>query len=164
MKIHELTLRASKASKRVGRGIAAGGGKTAGRGTKGQGARGSGKIKPGFEGGQTKLARRLPKKRGFKAFKQTRYQIIKVAAVATLKNARLDPAILHSLGLISKLDQPVKLLGDGEISRALTIKVQAASKSAIAKIKKAKGSVIIEPLPRERQKKSLARPASQDKA
>jgi len=142
MKFHELQVTAKKSTKRVGRGIAAGGGKTAGRGTKGQKARTGKKIKLGFEGGQTKLSSRLPKKRGFTARNQTDYRIFNLDDLARVSGATIDNAALAKAGLIRDEAELVKLLGDGEVNnRALTVELNAVSKSAQDKITKAGGTV-----------------------
>ncbi len=141
MKIHELTVTSGRARKRVGRGISAGGGKTAGRGTKGQKARTGKKIKPGFEGGQTKLAMRLPKARGFTSRSQRTYQIVNVSDLHTLAAKTVDVAALMKAGLIKKADEPIKLLGDGKLESAVKVAVQAVSASARAAVEKAGGSV-----------------------
>lgn len=156
MKIHELSLRANKSKKRLGRGIGSGQGKTAGRGTKGQKARSGGGVPVGFEGGQTKLAQRLPKARGFKAFKPTLYQIVNIKDLALVKSSVIDRAKLLEANLVHKSNLPVKLLANGEIDRKVTIKVQAASKNAVSKVEKAGGKVEIEPIsrPKSQSKKS----------
>jgi len=141
MKIHELKLEAKADRKRVGRGIGSGTGKTAGRGTKGQNARTGGGVRPGFEGGQNPLYRRLPKKRGFKPYSQIKFQVVNVSSLEKLGKASVDAKILIEAGLIRDNDQPIKLLGDGEIRKAVTVKLQAATKSATAKIQKAGGKV-----------------------
>jgi large subunit ribosomal protein L15 len=143
MKIHELTTTKHRSAKRVGRGISAGGGKTAGRGTKGQNSRTGNKFKPGFEGGQTKLAMRLPKARGFKPLARVSYQVINLDNIEALAKKTITPEILKDAGLIRKAKQPVKLLGRGTIKLAVNIKVNAASASAIKAVEKAGGKVEI---------------------
>ncbi len=145
MKVHELVTTKKSAGKRVGRGISAGGGKTAGRGTKGQNSRTGNKFKPGFEGGQTKLAQRLPKARGpksgkFHSMHSVSYEIVNVSDLEKLGKATVDNATLHAAGLVRKADTPVKLLGDGTLSKKVSVKLQAVSKSAIAAVEKAGGS------------------------
>ena len=148
MKLNEITDNpgASKARMRVGRGIGSGKGKTGGRGVKGQKARTGVAIK-GFEGGQMPLHRRLPK-RGFTPPHAKDYNEINLgriqAAVAAGKLAREAPVTIEALvaaGVCSKPRDGVKILGMGEISATLTFEVAAASKSAIAAIEKAGGSV-----------------------
>lgn len=150
MKIHQLPLQANKSNKRLGRGIGSGSGKTSGRGTKGQNARSGGGVAVGFEGGQTKLAQRLPKARGFKAFKPTYYQVINIEDLSKLKSTLIDREKLVQTGLARRPNRPIKLLAVGEIDRKVTIKVEAASKSAISKIEKAGGKVEIQPFLRSR--------------
>jgi large subunit ribosomal protein L15 len=148
MKVHELKVTGKSSPKRVGRGISAGQGKTAGRGTKGQNSRTGGGTRMGFEGGQNPLAKRLPKKRGFTPISRTVYQVVKVEALSKLKGSNVDITDLYNAGLVSRVDRPVKLLSDGEISSKLTIQVQAASAGAKAKIEKAGGKVELVELPR----------------
>lgn len=141
MKIHELKTTSARSIKRVGRGISAGGGKTAGRGTKGQNSRTGNKFKPGFEGGQTKLSMRLPKARGFKALNPFSYQVVNLGDLEKLAKKSVSAETLKEAGLIRKADQPVKLLGNGTIKLAVTVKVDAASVSAIKAVEKAGGKV-----------------------
>jgi large subunit ribosomal protein L15 len=129
--------------KRLGRGEASGLGKTSGRGMKGQKARKSGHVRPGFEGGQLPLARRLPK-RGFKnALFRNDYTVVNVGRLAERFEAgsTVDPASLMASGLISKAGVRVKILGEGDLGHALTVKVHHISASARAKIEQAGGSV-----------------------
>lgn len=148
MKFHELTTTRKPSGKRVGRGISAGGGKTAGRGTKGQNSRTGNKFKPGFEGGQTKLAQRLPKARGPKSGKfhpmhTTEYEVVNIGDLETLGKASIDNAVLHTAKLIRKPNSPVKLLGSGNLTKKVTVKLQAASASAIAAVEKVGGSFAV---------------------
>lgn len=146
MKIHELTISKGTDRKRVGRGIGSGYGKTAGRGTKGQNARTGGGVRPGFEGGQNPLAKRLPKTRGFKAFRPTIYQVVNVGELGGFKaGATVDVEALQKAGLVRNSDQPVKLLAHGELSHKLTVKVQAASRAARTAVQGAGGAVEIVP-------------------
>jgi large subunit ribosomal protein L15 len=147
MKIHELDLTAARDRKRVGRGISAGQGKTAGRGTKGQKARTGGMIRIGFEGGQNPLAKRLPKLRGFKAINHVTNQPINVSALQGFKaGSTVDPTLLHANGLIASMTGRVKLLATGEIKHKLTVRVHAASAAATAKIVASGGTVeLIDP-------------------
>jgi large subunit ribosomal protein L15 len=128
--------------KRVGRGPGSGTGKTSGRGIKGQGKRSPGRETPfHFEGGQMPLARRLPK-RGFHNPFQTKYRIVNLAALAAFGDgATVDPEQLEARGLIKHGRQGVKLLGEGEPPKNLTVKVHRVSASARAKIEAAGGSV-----------------------
>lgn len=140
MKLHELSPApgASTAAKRKGRGHGSGNGKTAGYGHKGQKAR-SGSKKAGFEGGQMPLQRRLPK-RGFNNIFATHYAIVKVSELEAFeKGSTVDAAALLEKGIIKKSLDGVKILGDGELTKELTVKVSAYSASAKEKIEKAGG-------------------------
>lgn len=139
MKFHELNTTASKGKKRVGRGIAAGQGKTAGRGTKGQNARKSGGVRPGFEGGQNPLMQRLPKLRGFTSHR-TKSQTVYTGQINTLKEATIDVPILAKHGLVATDHDSVKLVVKGDVTRKMTVKLSAASANAVAMIEKAGGS------------------------
>lgn len=143
MKVHELDTSKSTKTRRLGRGISAGQGKTAGRGTKGQNSRTGSKFKPGFEGGQTKLAMRLPKARGFKPLARVEYQVVNIADLETLGKKSVNAPVLKEAGLIRKAQSPVKLLGDGTIKLAVNITVDKASQSAIKAIEKAGGKVTV---------------------
>ncbi|GAB1422450.1 50S ribosomal protein L15 [Anaerolineales bacterium] len=127
---------------RVGRGIAAGKGKSAGRGTKGQGARSGGGKGPYFEGGQLPLVRRLPFKRGFTNLFRIPYQEVKVEALEALfeAGATVNPEALAEVGLIRNADQPVVILGNGDLSKKLTIQAHRFTTSAGEKIEKAGGT------------------------
>jgi large subunit ribosomal protein L15 len=147
MKIHDLKPAAGskKARQRVGRGIAGKGGKTAGRGMKGQGARGS--VKPGFEGGQTPLARRTPKLKGFNNPFRVEYHVVNLDTLeAFTGGTEIDPAELRSRGLVAKQGL-VKVLGRGELTKALTVRAHAFSGSAKQAIEAAGGRVEIVPPP-----------------
>ena len=151
MKLHDLRPDAGskKKRKRVGRGIAAGQGKTAGRGTKGQGARSGGGKGLYFEGGQLPLARRLPFKRGFTNRRKVYYKAINIGyftEIGTEAGTEVSPEYLQSLGILKKLTDPYVILGDGELNVALTVKAYRVSKSAQEQIEKAGGSVEIIPL------------------
>ncbi|MBP1550630.1 MAG: 50S ribosomal protein L15 [Oscillospiraceae bacterium] len=141
MKIHELSPAAgsNKDVKRIGRGHGSGWGKTAGKGHKGQNARSGGGVRPGFEGGQMPLARRIPK-RGFNNIFAEDVTVINVSALANFKEGTVvDNEILKAAGLIKKLDEKVKILGKGELNVNLTVKAAAFSASAKEKIEKAGG-------------------------
>ena len=129
-----------KRKKRVGRGISAGQGKTAGRGHKGQKARTGKKLRPGFEGGQTPIFQRLPKYRGFRNLNRIEYQVINVGDLEGLKGKTVTRESLFENKLIAKKNLPVKILGMGELTKALGVSVERASASAIEKITKAGGS------------------------
>lgn len=142
MKIHELQLEPTTDKKRVGRGIGSGYGKTAGRGTKGQNARTGGGVRPGFEGGQNPLAKRLPKKRGFVPLARTEYQVVNLSSLDRLTDgAMADVAALVAAGIVKKADQPVKLLAAGELKKKLTVKLNAASAPAKAAVEAAGGTL-----------------------
>ena len=133
---------ARKKRKRVGRGIAAGQGKTAGRGTKGQGARSGGGKGPYFEGGQLPLARRLPFKRGFTNRRKIYYRPINVGVFAEMEaeaGMEITPEVLHAVGLIKKVTDPFVVLGEGDVNVALTVQAHRFSKSAKEKIEAAGG-------------------------
>ena len=131
---------AKKRPKIVGRGRGSGHGKTSGRGHKGQNARASGGVRPGFEGGQMPLIRRVPK-RGFTFTPKPKFQIVPLERLAGFAaGADVTPEAMRQARLIGKKDFPVKVLGDGDLKHALKIKAHAFSKSALEKIKKAGGS------------------------
>ena len=154
MKIHELTSESATTSrKRVGRGIGSGYGKTAGRGTKGQNSRTGGGTRPGFEGGQNPLAKRLPKKRGFAPLDRTVYQVVNLTSLDNLKDGSFDAASLAEAGLVKSPTSPVKVLGNGNLTKKLTLKVHAASAGAKAAVSKAGGSVELVKLPTNPGKK-----------
>ncbi len=141
MQIHELAPveGSTKEAKRKGRGIGSGNGKTGGRGHKGQKARSGGGVRPGFEGGQMPLARRVPK-RGFTNIFAVRYAFVNVSALDVFEDgAVVDATALQEKGLINKLYDGVKILGNGEISKKLTVKATKFSKSAAEKIEAAGG-------------------------
>lgn len=143
MKPHELKPAegSNKKRKRVGRGESAGYGKTAGRGTKGTRARKS--VPVWFEGGQMPLTRRVPKLKGFRNPNRVSYGPVNVGDLDMVDAKEIGPEDLHAAGLVHKRDRLIKLLGDGEIDRALAVRVHAASASARAKIEAAGGSVVI---------------------
>ena len=126
--------------KRRGKGRGTGIGGTGGRGNKGQGQRTGTTTPPWFEGGQMPLQRRVPK-RGFHNLERVEYQVVDVAQSAGLDAAEVTREMLVKKGLVRKNGGPVKLLADGEVKRAVTVKVDAASKAARAKIEAAGGSV-----------------------
>ncbi len=127
-----------KKRKRVGRGPGSGHGKTSCKGHKGQKARSGGGTKPGFEGGQMPLQRRLPK-RGFTNIFQKEYAIVNLSTLEKLSESTITPEYLLEEGVIKKDLDGIKILGNGEITRAITIKAHAFSASAREKIEKAKG-------------------------
>ncbi|MEA2537824.1 MAG: large subunit ribosomal protein [Chloroflexota bacterium] len=169
MKLHDL--RPADGSRtprtRVGRGIAAGKGKTAGRGTKGQKARAGGSIPPWFEGGQTPLHMRIPKLRGFKNRFKIEYEVVNIGRIGEAaalgafdagdapvagKTSKAAPAtvnqeILRAVGLVRRLDRPLKVLGNGDLEVALFVVADAFSKSAVTKIEGAGGTVQVLEIP-----------------
>jgi len=172
MKLHDLRPPAGShtARTRVGRGIAAGKGKTAGRGTKGQKARAGGSIPPWFEGGQTPLHMRIPKLRGFKNPFKIDYEVVNVGAIGVLaergafeggepeglkpKSGKSAPPtvnqdLLRAVGLVRTLKKPLKILGAGDLSSPLFVVADAFTKSAVAKIEAAGGTVSVLEVPAE---------------
>ena len=139
MKYNELQVSPNKDRKRVGRGISAGGGKTAGRGTKGQNSRTGKKLRPMFQGGQRPLAQAVPKKRGFKSLKMPA-QVVYLDHLNAFAGKMVDNAVLFEEGYISTPFHSVKVISRGELSVKVDLKVQAASKSAIEAIQKAGGT------------------------
>ncbi len=143
MKIHDLSpvKGSKKRRKRVGRGPGSGHGKTSCRGHKGQNSRSGGGAPPGFEGGQMPLHRRLPK-RGFTNIVKKHYSLIHIRDLNRFTpNSTLDIEALENAGLVKRIKDGVKLLGDGEISYPLVIKVHKVSKTAREKIENAGGKV-----------------------
>ena len=141
MKMHELApaIGSTKESKRIGRGHGSGNGKTAGKGHKGQKARAGHGMRAGFEGGQMPLQRRVPK-RGFNNIFATKFAIINVADLEAFEaGAVVDAAALQDKGLVKKLYDGVKVLGNGNLSKAVTVKASAFSESAKSKIEAAGG-------------------------
>ena len=141
---HQLapTKGARRPRKRVGRGDAAGQGSTAGRGMKGQKSRSGSKLRPGFEGGQLPLIKGLPMKRGFTNPFKIYYSLVKVEALDSFEvGDRITPEELHRRGVLRNLNQPVKIVGDGELSKAVTVAAHKFTRSARAKIEAAKGTV-----------------------
>ena len=131
----------TKNKKRIGRGAGSGVGKTAGKGHKGQNARSGGGVKPGFEGGQMPLQRRLPK-RGFTPMSRKVYALVNLRDLELFDSgAVVDLEVMGRAGLISHVKDGVKILGDGELTKALTVKAHKFSKSAQAKIESAGGTI-----------------------
>ena len=171
MKLHDLQPApgSHKKKTRVGRGIAAGKGKTAGRGTKGQKARAGGSIPAWFEGGQTPLHRRIPKLRGFRNPFRIDYEIVNVGSIARLIEAgvlesgempggkktkgaapapiTVNQEILRAAGLVRSLNKPMKILGNGELATGLFVVADAITRSARSKIEAAGGTVSLLEIP-----------------
>ncbi|HWQ89071.1 MAG TPA: 50S ribosomal protein L15 [Desulfitobacteriaceae bacterium] len=146
MKLHELqpAKGARKATKRLGRGIGSGQGKTAGKGHKGQKARSGGGVRPGFEGGQQPLYRRLPK-RGFTNIFKKVFTVLNVKDLERFENgAEVTIQSLYEIGLIKAVKDGVKILGTGELTKALTVKVDKVSQTAADKIVASGGKVEVE--------------------
>ena len=153
VKLHELkpAARATKVRKRVGRGIAAGQGKTAGRGTKGQNARSGGGVRPYFEGGQLPLVRKLPFVRGvgFRDPWRVRFEPVNLDRLAGFEaGVEVTPAALAAAGIIKRADGLVAILGRGDLEHPLTVKAHRISSSALSKIEAAGGTA--EELPWQR--------------
>ena len=146
MKVHELTPApgSSRDRRRVGRGIAGKGGKTAGRGTKGQGARHN--SRPGFEGGQMPLSRRVPKLKGFKNPFRIEYAVVNLDVLEAFHGTEVTPDALRARGLVRKQGL-VKILGRGQLTRAVRVSAHAFSKAAEEAIRAAGGTVEVLPSP-----------------
>ncbi len=141
MKLHELRPAAgsTKNRKRIGRGTGSGQGTTAGRGMNGQNSRSGGGVRPGFEGGQMPLFRRLPK-RGFNNFTRKNWTIVNVETLNKFEDGtEITPELLLESGVLSKVEYGVKILGDGELTKKLTVKANKFTQSAITKIEAAGG-------------------------
>ncbi|MEK7528986.1 MAG: 50S ribosomal protein L15 [Patescibacteria group bacterium] len=152
MKLH--TIKANKGSRskswRIGRGNGAGTGTFSGRGSKGFLARSGGRKRPGFEGGQTPLIRKLPKAKGFTSQVHITYQVVNVETLNTFDDGTtIDTLMLHGRNLVSKKNAPLKILGHGEISKKLNVVADSISASAREKIEKAGGTVTV---PEKRRK------------
>ena len=132
-----------KASKRVGRGNGSGHGTYSGRGCKGQKARaGNNKMRPGFEGGQLPLIKRLPRKRGFTNIFRTEYSTVNIGELNSFESgSEVTPEKMIAAGIIKSLINPIKILADGDIDRPLTVRANKFSASAKAKIESAGGTV-----------------------
>ena len=144
MKLHDMAPAqgAKKESRRLGRGIGSGLGKTSGKGHKGQWARSGGGVRPGFEGGQMPLVRRIPK-RGFNNYFKKQYSIVNVCDLERFNDGDVvDAAVLLGNGVLSKVeDYGVKVLGKGELTKKLTVRANKFTKSAAEAIEKAGGKV-----------------------
>jgi len=149
MKVHDLKPAAGsrKPPKRLARGIGGKGGKTAGRGTEGQNSRTGGGVRAGFEGGQTPIHRRTPKAKGFNNPFRVEYHVVNLDTLEAFDaGTEVNPATLRARGLVAKRGL-VKVLGRGELTKGLTVKVHAVSASARQAIESAGGSVEIVPAP-----------------
>ena len=132
--------KASEKRKRVGRGMGSGMGKTSTRGHKGQRSRSGSRIMRGFEGGQMPLHRRLPK-RGFTNIFKTEYEVVNLERLASLGESEITPELLRKAGVVRSKNTLVKVLGQGELKGAITVRAHKFSKSAQEKIEKAGGKV-----------------------
>lgn len=139
MKINELNVTKNKSAKRVGRGIAAGQGKTAGRGTKGQMSRTGSSKRPGFEGGQNPLMQRLPKLPGFTSHK-VRAEVVYTGQLDAFAGKTANAETFAEAGLITNAYVKVKVIAKGDVTKKVTVQAQAISASALAAVQKAGGS------------------------
>src|ERR1700754_746948 len=134
--------KSSEKRKRVGRGMGSGMGKTSTRGHKGQRSRSGSRSMRGFEGGQMPLHRRLPK-RGFTNIFRVEYEVVNLERLASLGESEITPAVLRKAGVVSSKNTLVKVLGQGELSKALTVHAHKFSKTAQEKIEKAGGKITV---------------------
>lgn len=135
--------RSHNKNKRIGRGQGSGGGHTVGRGHKGQRSRSGSTHRAWFEGGQMPIQRRLPKF-GFYNHGKIEYQVVNVQNLEKVSDvSEINPETLKKAGLVKKVDQPIKILGDGDLQKKVTVKIHAISKSAREKIEKSGGSVTL---------------------
>tara|TARA_B100001750_G_C15519390_1_gene610144 strand:+ start:3678 stop:4124 length:447 start_codon:yes stop_codon:yes gene_type:complete len=144
MRHHEITSNrgSKKTGKRVGRGDASGHGSYAGRGVKGQKSRSGGGVKVGFRGGQLALIKSMPRLRGFKNIFRKEFEVVNIRDLNNIKeNTEVTPAFLKEKGLITSIDKPVKILGEGDITHALTVSAHKFSKTAYDKIMAQGGTV-----------------------
>ena len=142
MKLYEINQPAGavKERKRVGRGVATGNGKTSGKGHKGQNARSGGGVRPGFVGGQLPLFRRLPKRGFTNAPFKTEYATINLSDLEKFENgAVVTPELLKEMGIVKKQLAGIKVLGNGELTKKVTVKASKFSKTAVEKIEKLGG-------------------------
>jgi large subunit ribosomal protein L15 len=154
-KYNELQITSNKDKKRVGRGISAGGGKTAGRGTKGQNSRTGKKLRATFQGGQRALMQAVPKKRGFKSLKAPA-QVVYLDHLNDLDGKTVDNFVLFEQGYVATPFHTVKVIARGELTAKVTLKVQAASASVKEAITKAGGSFEKTPTPIKQSAKEAA--------
>jgi len=145
-KYNELDITASKTRKRVGRGIAAGQGKTAGRGTKGQGSRTGKKLRPTFQGGQRTLVRAVPKARGFKSIR-TPAQVVYLDHLNAFAGKTVDAFVLFEEGYIASPFLMTKVIARGELTEKVNLHIGNASKSVVEAIEKAGGTYVKTPVP-----------------
>lgn len=155
-KYHELQVTPNRDKKRVGRGISAGGGKTAGRGTKGQGARTGKKLNAMFQGGQRALVQAVPKHRGFKS-KRTPAQVVYLDHLNAFKGKTVDNFTLFEQGYIASPFHAVKVIVRGELAEKVTLRVQGASSAVQAAVTKAGGTFEKIPTPLRKSAKEAAK-------
>ncbi|MFL2761688.1 MAG: 50S ribosomal protein L15 [Dehalococcoidia bacterium] len=143
MEQHEIKpLQPKKSRKRVGRGDASGYGSYSGRGIKGQNSRSGGGVRPGFEGGQLPLFRRLPRIRGFTNIFRTEYSVVNVGRLDDFENGtEITPELLVKVGLVKKSKSLIKILGSGDLSKSLNVVAHNFSESAKKKIESAGGKI-----------------------
>ena len=143
MRIHEIHSPIKKQNrKRGGRGDGSNRGTTATRGQKGQKSRSGGGVRPGFEGGQLPLVKRMPMQRGFKNRFKVKYSIVNLGQLSRLApDTEVTPEVLHKQGLVRHLKYPVKILGTGEVSGSFTVSAHSFSRNAVRKITEAGGIV-----------------------
>jgi large subunit ribosomal protein L15 len=134
--------KANRNKKRIGRGMGSGTGKTSGRGHKGQGSRSGSSLMRGFEGGQMPLHRRMPK-RGFTNIFRTEYTVLNLDRLAEMGETNLTYERLRELGFLKRRNELLKILGNGELTQAITVHAHKFSKSAQEKIEKAGGTVVL---------------------
>ncbi|MCL2174237.1 50S ribosomal protein L15 [Candidatus Saccharibacteria bacterium] len=151
-KYNELNLSANRNRKRVGRGISAGGGKTAGRGTKGQGSRTGKKLRPTFAGGQLPIVQGIPKLRGFKS-KRVPAQVVYADELNTIKGAKIDNFTLFEAGLITTPHHTVKVIARGDLTSKATIEIAAMSASVQKQLEKNGGKFIKTAVPLQKSTK-----------
>ena len=151
MKFHQLDISSKKDRKRVGLGISAGGGKTAGRGTKRQNSRSGGRVRPGFEGGQNPIISRLPKLPGFTSHRPI-VQVVTTGQLNKINEKDIDNTILKDHGIIKSALASVKVVNNGDLKRAVNVRLQAVTASAESIITKAGGSFEKVPKPTKAKK------------
>jgi large subunit ribosomal protein L15 len=146
MKLDELkpTKGSTRNTKRLGRGPGSGTGKTSGRGHKGAGQRSGRKSRAWFEGGQMPLLRRLPKRGFSNHLFRKEFQIVNLSTLELLKLKKVDPSKMAEKGIVKSAFKPIKVLGNGDLTKAIEISASAFSKTAIEKIEKAGGKAIVQ--------------------
>jgi len=144
MSLLELKSKSRKSKRRIGRGNGSGRGTFCGKGVKGQNSRSGGKVRPGFEGGQTPLSRKMPKLKGFRNPNKEKYLVVNVGQLNVFENnSKVDLEALYAKKLIAKKGHPVKLLSVGDLEKTLEIIVHKVSATALKKVEDKKGSVTL---------------------